>query len=164
MKDDLKRQLDDCYDELNDIKLKMEKIPVLDKTRMYLTQYALIRSCGTVEYVYRAIIADFFEEKSPIQIHNYLDKTIRNGSMSAKYSNMLSLLGKFDKDWKNDFAAKVRSLDNFQRLIDSSNSLVTDRHAFAHGKSTSISLSDIYQYYDDVVKLIDVVNEIINNN
>ena len=29
---------------------------------MYLTQYALIRSCGTVEYVYRAIIADFFEE------------------------------------------------------------------------------------------------------
>lgn len=162
MNDVLKESLRDCSKELDDIKEKIGKRSPLDKTRLYLTQYALIKACGTVEYVYRSIVADFFEESSPVQIHNYLDKTIRSGSMSATYENMKKLLAKFGEEWKKDFELKLKTRSDWQKFIDSSNSLVTDRHAFAHGKATSVVFSDVYQYYNDVLELIGIIDDVIN--
>lgn len=100
MKQELQDMLDECTAELNDIEARINALPSLDKGRQYFTNYALIKACGTVEFVYRSIVADHFSQLTNSRIDTYLDATIRKGSMSAKYEMMQNLLGKFDDQWK----------------------------------------------------------------
>ena len=161
MKTDLQDLIDDCTIELNDIEGRLDNLPALDKERLYLTQYALIKSCGTVEFVYRSIVADYFDQSSLVQIHTYIDNTVRSGSMSATYDNMNKLLKKFDSNWANTFKNSVQSHPNAQRLISSSNSLVNNRHLFAHGKPPTATFRDIKNYYFDVLQLVNILDSIV---
>lgn len=161
MKTDLQDLIDECTIELNDIEGRLDNLPALDKERLYLTQYALIKSCGTVEFVYRSIVADYFDKSSLVQIHTYIDNTVRSGSMSATYDNMNKLLKKFDSNWANTFKNSVQSHPNAQRLISSSNSLVNNRHLFAHGKPPTATFLDIKNYYFDVLQLVNILDSIV---
>ncbi len=161
MKPELQDLIQECTAELNNISSRIGKLPPLDKARLYLTNYALIKACGTVEFVYRSIVADFFDQSSLSQIHTYIDKTVRSGSMSATYDNMGKLLGKFDDNWKKTFVNLVKQRGDKQKIIDSSNSLVTNRHLFAHGKSPTASFNDIFQYYHDTLELINMLDMVV---
>lgn len=162
MKQELQDMLDECTAELNDIETRIINMPTLDKGRQYFTNYALIKSCGTVEFVYRSIVADYFMQLSDSRIDTYLDSTIRQGSNSAKYDNMNKLLKKFDTQWCDAFKSAVKSRQDGQQLIAASNSLVTNRHAFAHGKSPTATFLEIKQYYSDVVELIRIFDSIVH--
>ena len=111
--------------------------------------------------MYRSIVADHFSQLSNSRIDTYLDTTVRQGSNSAKYENMKKLLNKFDRQWGDSFHTTVQGLDNGSRLIDASNSLVTNRHNFAHGKAPTATFLEIKQYYLDVVQLITVFDSIV---
>ena len=161
MKKELEELLTDCEEELNDIKLRIDRTSPLDKMRVYLTQYALIRASGTAEFVYRSIVADYFSRFMDSKIDTYIEKTVREGSMSAKYDMMSNLLGRFDGKWQKDFQNKSKSRRDFERLKLSSNSLVENRHLFAHGKRPTATFNDIYGYYQDVVVLIKLMDEVV---
>lgn len=154
MKTELQEMLDNCLLELDDIETKLNSLPSLDITKRYLTQYALIKACGTVEFVYRSIVADYFSKFSISQIDNYLEKTVRNGSMSATYSNMNALLEKFDSSWAGLFKKNVQARIDKEKIITASNSLVNNRHSFAHGRSPSATFQEIKQYYQDILLLL----------
>lgn len=161
MKAELKEILTECSRQLTDIESKISETEPFDKTRAYLTQYALIKACGTLEYVFRSIVADFFDKSNQTQIHTYLDNTVRSGSMSATYENMSKLLVKFDKDWRNNFKNAVHGRDDCHKIIASANSLVTNRHLFAHGKPPTATFNDIHQYYQDALNLIYELDEVV---
>lgn len=161
MKNELQDLIHECTMELDEINQRMGELPSLDKMRLYLTNYALIKACGTLEYVYRSIVADYFDQSPLTQIHTYIDKTVRNGSMSATYDKMSGLLGKFDDSWRNHFRNTVQQHDNCQRIISSSNSLVANRHLFAHGQAPTASFNDIYQYYQDTLVLIQILDTVV---
>ena len=161
MKPELQSILEDCESQLNDIEIKISSLQPFDKTRIYLTQYALIKTCGTLEYVYRSIVADYFDQSRFTQIHTYLDNTVRNGSMSATYNNMCNLLGKFDKEWQTSFKKAVQNRQDEQRIIASATSLVNNRHSFAHGKSPTATFIEICAYYHDALILIDELDVVV---
>lgn len=161
MKRELEDMLDECSNELMDIEERINALQPLDKGRQYLSNYALIRVCGTAELVYRSIVADHFSALSDSRIDTYLDSTVRQGSNSAKYDNMRKLLQKFDTQWANNFKVAVQERADGQRLIAASNSLVTNRHTFAHGKMPTATFLDIKNYYSDVVELIRVFDSIV---
>lgn len=81
--------------------------------------------------------------------------------MSATYDNMSKLLGKFDDNWKKTFVNLVKQRTDKQKIIDSSNSLVNNRHLFAHGKAPTASFSDILQYYQDTLELINMLDAVV---
>lgn len=161
MKQELQDMLNECTTELNDIEVRINALPSLDKGRQYFTNYALIKACGTVEFVYRSIVADHFSQLINSRIDTYLDATIRKGSMSAKYENMKNLLGKFDEQWKKDFQDAVNARADKGRLITASNSLVTNRHSFAHGNPPTATFLEIKQYYIDVLELIRIFDTVV---
>lgn len=161
MKADLQNQLQDCTNELLDIEQKINSLSGFDKTKIYLTNYALIKACGTIEFVYRSIVADFFAGSSFSQIHTYLDNTVRKGSMSATYTNMCSLLGKFDDSWKANFKAAVEGHPDKNKMISSANSLVNNRHTFAHGRVPSATFQDIHNYYKDVLVMVALFDAVV---
>lgn len=161
MKSELQDLINECTAEINDIGTRIASMPTLDKGRRYLTNYALIKASGTVEFVYRSIVADYFSALSDSRIDTYLDTEVRKGSMSAKYDMMLKLLGKFDDQWKKSFQKAVQTRSDKDRLIAASNSLVTNRHSFAHGKNPTATFNEIKQYYLDVVELITIFDSIV---
>lgn len=161
MKPELQNLIQECTEELNDISSKISKLPPFDKEKIYLTNYALIKACGTGEYVYRSIVADFFNQSPLRQIHTYIDKTVRSGSMSVTYDNMSKLLGSFDDNWQKTFMNLVKARGDKQKLIDSAKSLVNNRHSFAHGKAPTASFNDIFQYYKDILELIYMLDAVV---
>ncbi|MCU6763164.1 HEPN domain-containing protein [Brotonthovivens ammoniilytica] len=161
MKVELKDLINECTTELTDISAKINTLPPLDKLRAYLTKYALIKSCGTIEFVYRSLVADFFDQSDLTQVPTYIEKTVRNGSMSATYDNMSGLLGKFDDNWKRDFKNAVAQHPNSKRIRSSANSLVNNRHQFAHGKTPTATFKDIQQYYTDALELIVIMDSVV---
>ena len=94
MNSELRNILNECSSELDDIEQRIDQLKVFDKESKYLTCYALIKACGTAEFVYRSIIADYFAKFQDDKIDQYIDNTVRKGSMSATYDNMLKLLQK----------------------------------------------------------------------
>ena len=161
MKAELNNLLTECTQQLNEIAEKMSTLDAFDKTRNYLTQYALIKTCGTVEYVYRSIVADLFDQSSLTQIQTYLNNTVRSGSMSGTYDNMSGLLSKFDVTWQSDFRNAIHARSDSQKIIASAKSLVNNRHSFAHGKPTTVSFNDIVDYYNDALILINVLDSVV---
>lgn len=161
MKQELQDLLGECTTEINDIESRINALPPLDKGIQYYTNYALIKTCGTVELVYRSIVADHFSQLANSRIDTYLDSTVRQGSNSAKYDNMKKLLDKFDHQWASNFQTTVHGMSDGQRLIAASNSLVTNRHSFAHGQTPTATFLEIKQYYLDVVQLITVFDSIV---
>lgn len=162
MKQELDDMLNECTEELNDIENRISTLSPFDKGRQYFTSYALIKASGTAEFVYRSIVADHFASLTNRRIDTYLEKTVRKGSMGAKYKTMLDLLGKFDDQWKKDFQSTVNARDDKDKLIASSNSLVTNRNSFAHGKTPTATFLDIKQYYEDLIKLILIFDSIVH--
>ena len=154
--------LDECTAELNDIEARINALPSLDKGIKYFTNYALIKACGTVEFVYRSIVADHFSQLSNSRIDTYLDTTIRQGSNSATYDNMKKILNKFDAQWGKNFQTAVNGNPKGQQFIGASNSLVTNRHNFAHGRVPTATFLEIKQYYTDVVSLVQIFDSIVH--
>ena len=163
MKTELQNMLKDCENELNDIDARIQKLPPMDKGRSYLTNYALIKASGTLEYVYRSIIADYFIPLKDMRINNYLDKSIRSSPNSASYDNMSKLLKQFDKTWADNFRDTIQKRADSNKIISSSNSLVINRHSFAHGKAITASFLDIRGYYTDVVEMIKILDQVVGS-
>lgn len=68
MKQELQDLINECFSEITDIESRIQSLPPFDKERRYLTNYVLIRVCGSVEYVYRSIVADYFSQLSDSRI------------------------------------------------------------------------------------------------
>lgn len=164
MKKDLEDMIENCNVELSDIDKKLCAMHSFDETKKYLTKYALIKASGTVEYVYRSIVADYFSQFNIVQIECYLDNKIRKGSCSALYGNMKNILGQFDNNWEKEFSDKVKNRIDKDKLVKSADSLVKNRHAFAHGREPSATFSDIMQYYKDVLVLIQIFDSIVQGS
>lgn len=163
MKPELKEQILQCNREIKEVDKIYNGLGALNKTRSYLTNYALIKTCGTIEFVYRAIIADFFDQFQVPQINTYLEKNLRSGSRSALYENMHKSLKEFDAEWASNFQSLVDQEGDKGRIIQSVKSLVTNRHNFAHGKNSTVTFGDIKQYYCDGLVLISKIDIVINN-
>lgn len=161
MKNELQVLIDECTAEINDIEKHIIDMHHLDTRIRYLTHYALMRTCGITEFVYRSIIADYFSPLSDRRIDTYLDAAIRRGSMSSKYEMMQNLLGKFDDQWKKNFKDAVNARPDKNKLIDASNSLVNNRHSFAHGRNPTATFKDIKSYYFDVLELIKILDSVV---
>ena len=158
MTDAVRNLLDECSSELVNLETTINSLDPLDKTRAFLTKYALIKTSGTLEYAFRSIIADYFSRFHIPQIETYLNKTIRENSSSVIYDNICTVLGRFDETWKQDF--KTRMQDRNQ-VIQSAKSLVTNRHAFAHGSEPTATFNDIKQYYNDVLLMINELDSVL---
>ena len=127
----------------------------------YLTKYAIVRACGTIEYCFKTIIADLHAGNSP-QVMNYIDNTIRSSSMNPSISNICSTLKKFDDAWNDSFKAKLNGNEHSQRIKDSIDSLNSARNSFAHGGTPSSSFENVRAYFEDTVLIINMLDEVVN--
>jgi hypothetical protein len=154
--------IDSCILELQRIETLIENLlghtsPIVP----FLTKYAIVRTCGTIEYCFKTIIADL--HTGTPQVLNYIDKTIRSSSMNPSINNICSTLKKFDEHWNNTFLERIRTHEHPQRLRDSIDSLNNARNSFAHGGTPTSTFDNVKNYFNDTVILIQMLDDVVNS-
>ena len=126
----------------------------------YLTNYAVIKCCGTIENCFKVIISDFHNTLPP-QAKNYIEKTFLYSSMNPTKENICKSLKKFDEQWCDDFKYKLSIEQNKNRIESSLHSLNVARNTFAHGNNPGVSFNSITIYFNDAKRIIELLDEVI---
>lgn len=129
----------------------------------FLTNYSIVKACGTIEYCFKTIISDYLSGQSS-QLNNYIDNTIRNSSMNPSRDNICRTLNKIDQEWNNEFKNKLNTHVNSARLKNSIDSLNSARNSFAHGDTPSSTFDDIKNYFEDSALIIEMLDEVITSS
>lgn len=159
MTPDLLIRLNDCSDELEKIKTRINKNQFDDMVR-FLQRYAIIKACGTIEYVVKNMIADHVEAGSSPELQNYISVKVRDSSTNPTTGNISNLLGEFSATgWKRSFD---NALSSHNQEKASLNSLVQLRNDFAHGQSPTIGILNIIRYFDHARTIVSLVETALN--
>lgn len=159
MTSELAAKLDDCRDELQKIKQRIDS-DQFDDMVMFLQRYAIIKACGTVETVVKNMIADYVDAGTIIEVQNYISIKVRESSTNPKTGNISALLGEFSsRTWKVNFDAKVSQNATAKASL---NSLVQLRNDFSHGQSPNTTINTIIKYFDDACIIVTLVDETLN--
>ena len=158
----VKKNLKECMTELRDIeKILNSNSMYFNRITKYLTNYAIIKACGTIEFSIKCLIADYFSENQSEYINNFLSTKVRDCSANPDISFIHNMIKSFDEDANKKFKRKLNEDINKDRLIQSLNSLKTERNSLAHGKATTISLINVLEYFKDSKKIISILDEIL---
>lgn len=159
MTSDLLTILDDCSDELEKIKNQINKDP-FDEMVKFLQRYAIIKACGTIEYVVKSMVANHVDSETTPELQNYISIKVRDSSTNPSTGNISNLLGEFSsKHWKVIFDNEVSGHVEEKASL---NSLVQLRNDFAHGKSPNTGILSIIKYYNHARTILSFVDTALN--
>lgn len=155
---DVDRLLNNCADELTRIQTLIDSLGIMSTVVPYLTNYALIRACGTSEQACNSIIIDFCTRTSNAQVKNFLSQKVR---VVPEYDRICQLLKEFDVAWRETFKSEVSSRSDKDQLKTSLKSLVDTRNSFAHGGNPTVSIGDVMRYFEHARQIIVVLDNVI---
>lgn len=153
--------IDICLAELQRIFHLIEGLGHMSPVVPFLTNYSIVRACGTVEFSFKTIISDLHAGHTP-QVQNYVDNTIRNSSMNPSRDNICKTLRRFDEEWNRKFKEKLNGHEHSLRIKSSIDSLNNARNSFAHGDTPSSSFENIKSYFEDSILILEMLDEVVN--
>lgn len=158
---DVQRVLDECWLDINQVSSIINSLGITSNINPYLTKYAIIRACGTIEIAYKTLIADYCCRRSKSEVKNYINKFIRESSSNPSYDNILRTLSHFNSIWVNELSSAIDVHPRTPLLCTSLQSLVDARNDFAHGGNPSTSINNILINFEDSCMIIDLLDQII---
>ncbi|RYX86608.1 hypothetical protein EON83_00050 [bacterium] len=124
-------------------------------------KYLCILVSGLIESSLRNLIEDYCQKKSSPNVSRYALRDI-DRLTNCKTGKIHSTLESFDAQWALDFNSNMNSQSRMpEELFNSINSVISNRHIFAHGGSAGMSLGNITKFYHDTKKVILILDSII---
>lgn len=154
-----KEAIANCRIELNKIWHLIEAVGSTNQVSSYLTHYALVRICGTLEISYKTIIADYYVSRSPL-LDRFIMKHVREACRNPNYDNICKTLKEFDEDKYRRFKETIASLDNAEDIKSSLESLNSSRNSVAHGSSSLLSFNDLKNHFEKALQIIEVLDSV----
>jgi hypothetical protein len=151
----------DCETELTKITAIIDALGPFNNTVPFLTKYAIIKACGTIEQSFKTMVADHNHSVHSQQIRNFIDASIRKSSMNPNMKNISSTLKKFDINWHNTFKSTLNSVAHCSRLKSSLTSLNEERNCFAHGGQPLATFPSIKSYFSDAKEILVILDSIV---
>ena len=139
--------LDNCDAELNQVQSLINGLGIASNINPFLTKYALIRACGTIEQSFKTVVADFCAKRSKKQLKRFLELRVRDSSMNPSFSNMIKLLKDVDENWADALKASLAASPDKEAFMLSLQSLVDARNDFSHGGNPSTTIGDVLTYF-----------------
>lgn len=149
------QSIQDCQSELTNIKNFISKDPLGSMVR-YLVSYSVIKSCGTIEIVFKDIIYNHLIKNANQEAIAYFSKNIKESSSNPKIDNICSLLKQINVNWNTSFKSNATDIDK-----QSLNSLVELRNQLAHGNSITSSIDDVITYFTCGCNILQVLDSIV---
>lgn len=151
-----------CESDLASVKAIIDGLGITSNIVPYLTKYAVIRGCGTIEQAFKTVVADRCAYRCKSQVKRYIEIKVRLNSSNPSYSNICGLLKDFDEDWNSRFKLGVKGEPNSKQITDSLQSLVDARNDFAHGGDPSASISDVLTYFENSKRVIEILDDVVH--
>jgi len=139
------KRLDNLFEKVKDI-------PDLE-LQSHWARYLCVLASGYLETSVRAIYSEYSEKKANENVANYVNNRLER-FQSPKMGNILELTGAFNQQWAADLETATEG-----ELKASVDSIVTNRHNIAHGQNTGISYVTIHKYYQDAIKVVELIEE-----
>lgn len=116
-------------------------------------RYLCILVSGYLETSVRAIYGEYTSKRADKNVANYVSS--RLGSFqSPKMGNILELTRAFSRQWAEELEVATEG-----ELKGSVDSIVANRHNIAHGQDVGISYVTIREYYQNAVKVIELIED-----
>lgn len=122
-------------------------------------RYLTIQVSGFMEETLEEVFSEYIDRGSSERIANYAKKQIASGRKNPKTDKFSSLLGTFSPEWANQFNEFVSR----EGIKDALDSVMSNRHQIAHGRSVGITIVRIRGYYEKCLKLAEYVEELVNS-
>lgn len=90
MNGDYEQMINDTMDELESIRKWINKGNQFDSKSRYLISYAVVKSSGTVEVIYKRLVFDLLIKGASIETKTYLEKMIIDSSSNPNTGNMVN--------------------------------------------------------------------------
>lgn len=159
MNGDNLKALDDCKTEIGNIRSWIDKNQ-LDSNIKYLVSYAVIKACGTIEFVLKDFICDFLSQNSIEETKFFLQRKIIKSSFNPSTQEIGKLFENLSSGWKSSFESRIKDSQEKQDL----NSLISLRNSFAHGIAINVSIQVVERYFESGRKILSYIEDIILNN
>jgi hypothetical protein len=125
------------------------------------SKYLCILVSGFVEESLRVLLEKYCENKASPNIQKYITKQIGNIT-NCKTDKIRQILGEFSLNWESEFTNKIKEESKIDGEIKNAiDSVIINRHKIAHGKSIGMTYSNISNYYKNVKKAVEILEEII---
>lgn len=159
MTEDNKRVIKDCSIELYGIHKWIKNNP-LDSNVKYLVSYAIVKSSGVIEAVFKSILHEYLTENVKAETKTYLEKVIIESSYNPSVGIISKHLGQANSDKKEKFDIIFKDTQEKCDL----NSLVSLRNSTAHGRGVTVTISIIRRYFKSGVKILKSMEEVLYEN
>lgn len=156
MTEECLRKLNDCRDELTNIRRWINRNQ-LDSNVRYLVSYSVIRSSGAIEQVYKQMIYDFLSNQAKNETQYYLEKQIIDSSSNPSVGLMLKMLEQFDIQRKELFDSVTKNTQEKGDL----GSLVNLRNDIAHGRTNNPSINTVLRYFESGVVILNKLEAVL---
>ncbi|MDE7312607.1 MAG: hypothetical protein K2N87_13455 [Eubacterium sp.] len=149
----------DCEIELDNIQQWIANNS-LDSNVRYLTSYAVIKACGTIEYVFKQLIYAHLSDGANEEAKTYFNKSIIEASFNPSPGQIYRILEKINTTWRTEFETMIRGTNQKGQL----RSLVDLRNSFAHGSVITASINDVKSYYIAGIWVLQKLEEVMRNH
>jgi len=143
MKPELERKIEDCRNDIENIKEWISSNK-LHKNVKFLTAYCVLRSCSTIEVVFKTMLYDFLAEGARREAEEYLQKMILDSSSNPKTGIISKYLEEIDVKRKTYFDEQIKEKEEKSDL----NSLVKLRNDLAHGRDITVTINTVERYFN----------------
>ncbi|MEZ7744260.1 HEPN domain-containing protein [Gemella sanguinis] len=158
MNDEQIRILDDCEKELEKIKEWIKENKFHSNVK-FLVSYAVVKSSGSIEVVFKSMIHDFLSTNCIIETNKFLEKHILDSSANPTTGLIESFLEKFDGERKGRFNTLIKGTRQKGEL----NNLVNLRNDIAHGRDVNSTINNVENYFNSGRFILDKLEEVLNN-
>ena len=126
-----------------------------DENKARLAQLMTVLASGYLETTCREVMLAYTQGRAQPNIVNFVSHKLSR-IPNPKMENILQLIREFDQDVAN-------KLERFSdgEIKESVNSIVGIRNQIVHGRSASISVARITQYFDNARKLARKMEELL---
>lgn len=133
---------------------KVEELPSEDfELKSHWARYLCILVSGFLETAIREIFAEYAKNKASPYIVNYVVAQL-SSLQNPKMEKILQLTRCFNPKWAESLKDATEG-----ELKDSVDSIVNNRNQIAHGKQTNITYHTISSYYQDAIKVVDLIEK-----
>jgi hypothetical protein len=118
-------------------------------------KYICVLSAGFLENAISEIYISLVENSSAPHVASFAGKTL-NKIQNPKSTKFVEIASSFREEWGNEIENLFLNDPSIKNAVDS---IMTNRHLIAHGKSTSISVIRVKEYLEKSLKLIEFIEK-----
>ncbi|HSL03107.1 MAG TPA: HEPN domain-containing protein [Nitrospiraceae bacterium] len=119
-------------------------------------RYLCILVSGFLETSVQHIYIEYSKKRSASDVAGYVERRLKQ-FQNPQMKKILDLTGSFNPAWRE--ALKVATEGQTKDAVDS---IVANRNTIAHGESVGITYSRIKEYYQNALKVIELIDRQCN--